>query len=372
MKKLVTKSYPAAAHDYKEKLVPSSHGAAAYDFLATISTSMVLADRSKRDLRTLPKAHLHVHLEGAMRPETLAELSERHGLPEPLQPDGSFSRFIQLYRAACEGLRAVDDLVRLVREVAEDAAAAGAVWVEPATWLTPSAAARVGVRDEEAMLEVLVDAATRAARETHVGVGLMLSANRVQPPTDAVGLAHLAARHAGRGVVAFGLADDETRAPPEPFAAAFGIARAAGLISAPHAGEHGGPDSVRGALDALGARRIEHGVRAAEEPALLDRLAAEEVCLDVCPTSNVQLHVVASYADHPLQTLLDAGVQVSLNADDPLFFGSGLLEEYELARHTFGLDDAALARIAACSIRASGAPESVKVAAFANIEHWLA
>src|SRR5207249_1427202 len=163
----------------------------------------------------------------------------------------------------------------------------------------------------------------------------------------------------------------ETRAPPEPFAAAFAIARRASLISAPHAGEHGGPDSVRGALDALGARRIEHGVRAVEDRALLERLVAEEVCLDVCPTSNVQLRVASSYAEHPLRTLLDAGVQLSLNADDPLFFGSGVLEEYALARQTFGLDDAALARIAGCSIRASGAPESIKVAALRGIEQWL-
>jgi adenosine deaminase len=332
---------------------------------------MVGDEHERRDLGALPKAHLHLHLEGSMRPATLAELSARYGLPEPLRPDGSFGRFIQLYRAACEALRSADDLVRLVREIAEDAAAAGAVWVEPAAWLTRSGAARVGVRDEAAVLEVLLDAARRAARDTHIGVGLMISSNRVHPPADALALAHLAARYAGRGVVAFGLADDETRAPPEPFAAAFAIARGAGLISAPHAGEHGGPDSVRGALDALGARRIEHGVRAAEDPALLDRLAVEEVCLDVCPTSNVQLRVVSSYAEHPLRTLLEAGVQVSLNADDPLFFGSGVLEEYELARDTFGLDDAALARIAASSIRASGAPESTKVAALANIERWL-
>jgi adenosine deaminase len=325
-----------------------------------------------RDLRALPKAHLHLHLEGAMRPATLVELSERYRLPAPLQPDGSFARFIQLYRAACEALRSPDDLVRLVREIVEDAAAAGAVWVEPSVWLTATEAARVGVRDEEAILEVLLDAARSAARDFHVGVGLMVSSNRVHPPADAVALARLAARHAGRGVVAFGLADDETRAPPEPFAAAFAIARAAGLISAPHAGEHGGPDSVRGALDALGARRIQHGVRAAEDPHLLQRLAKEEVCLDVCPTSNVQLGVSPSYAKHPLSKLLEAGVQVSLNADDPLFFGSGVLGEYELGRQLFGLDDTALAGIAACSIRAGGAPESIKVAALADIEQWLA
>ena len=154
-----------------------------------------------------------------MRPATLAELSDHYGLPAPLQPDGTFPRFIALYRAACEALRSPDDLARLVREIVEDAAAAGAVWVEPSAWLTAAEAARVGLRDEEAILEVLLDAAHRAARDTQVGVGLMVSSNRVHPPADAMPLARLAARYAGRGVVAFGLADDETRGPPEPFAA---------------------------------------------------------------------------------------------------------------------------------------------------------
>jgi adenosine deaminase len=200
----------------------------------------------------------------------------------------------------------------------------------------------------------------------------MVSTNRTRPLEEAVALARLAERYAGRGVVSFGLADDETKGRPEPFAAAFEIARGAGLIASPHAGEHGGPDSVRGALDALGARRIQHGVRSAEDPQLLRRLADTAVCLDVCPTSNVQLRVVESLSAHPLPVLLDAGVNVSLNADDPLFFGSGVLAEYELARHTFGLNDVELARIAASSIRASGAPPALKEKALADIANWLA
>ena len=112
-------------------------------------------------------------------------------------------------------------------------------------------------------------------------------------------------------------------------------------------------------------------MRAAEDPDLLRRLADEGVCLDVCPTSNVHLRVVESLAAHPLPALLDAGVNVSLNADDPLFFGSGVPAEYELARDTFGLDDAALAHIAACSIRASGAPAGLKSKGLIDIEHWL-
>jgi len=307
-----------------------------------------------------------------MRPSTLVDLSEHYGAPPPAPPDGSFETFIRLYRAAAAVLRTPDDYVRLVHEVVEDAAADGVVWLEPAEWLAPGQPERIGLADAQAVLDLLLLAAGQASARTGVAVGLMVSTNRTRPPEDAVALARLAERYAGRGVVSLGLADDETKGRPEPFAAAFDIARAAGLIASPHAGEHGGPDSVRGALDALGARRIQHGVRSTEDPELVRRLADSDVCLDVCPTSNVQLRVVESLAAHPLPALLDAGVNVSLNADDPLFFGSGVLAEYELARHSFGLDDAALARIAATSIRASGAPTDLKATALAGIERWLA
>jgi len=325
-----------------------------------------------RDLRTLPKAHLHLHLEGGMRPSTMAGLLEAAGLPPPPAADGSFDTFVSIYQHACEGLRSPTDLTRLVREVVEDAAADGAVWIEPATWTTPARAARTGLPDEEAVLRVLLEALQGAARDMGIGAGLMMTSNRLRPPAEAEQLARLAARYAGKGVVSFGLADNDATGPPEPFADAFAIARAAGLIAAPHGGELGGPERVRGALDALGARRVQHGVRAVEEPALLARLAHEQVCLDVCPTSNVQLRVVPTIQQHPLPTLLDAGILVSLNADDPLVFGSGLLQEYELARQTFQLSDETLAYIAACSIRASGAPDDLKRTALAGIDDWLA
>ena len=150
------------------------------------------------------------------------------------------------------------------------------------------------------------------------------------------------------------------------------MARDAGLLSCPHAGELDGPASVWRALDALDADRIQHGVRAIEDPALLARLAADEVCLDVCPTSNVCLKVVPSIEEHPLPQLLDAGIRCSLNGDDPLFFGASLLEEYELCRERLGLSDEQLATIARSSIDASGAPAGLKADARAGIDAWLA
>jgi adenosine deaminase len=323
-----------------------------------------------RDLALLPKAHLHLHLEGGMRPRTLQELADEHGMSVPvIRGFGSFPMFAEMYVAACEVLRTPEDLTRLFDETLDDAAAAGAVYVEPAFFL-PHHRHRLG--PEEQVLEMALDAIAGASARTGVAAGLMIAADRTRSPEDAVEQARIAARFAGRGVVAFGLANDEQGHPPEPFEEAFRIARGAGLLSTPHAGELDGPASVRGALDVLGADRIEHGVRAVEDQALLQRLADEQVCLDVCPTSNLLLSVVDDLASHPLIRLLDAGVRCSLNADDPLLFGPGLLEEYQLCRDTMGLSDGQLADIARSSLLASGAPQVVIDEGVAGVDAWLA
>ncbi|MGZ4694479.1 MAG: adenosine deaminase, partial [Acidimicrobiales bacterium] len=322
-----------------------------------------------RDLLPLPKGHLHLHLEGGMRPATLAELAERDGIPvPPVSGFGSFAAFAGMYLAACDVLRSDDDLSRLVHEVVDDAAMAGAVWIEPAFY-APHHLDRLG--PVEHVLEVVLDALADAATRTGVGTGLLVAADRTAGAADAMAQAQLAARYADQGVVAFGLANDESLWPPEPFADAFRVARDAGLVSAPHAGELAGPESVVGALDALGASRIQHGVRAVEDPELVKRLADERICLDVCPTSNVLLSVVPSIDRHPLPALLEAGVRCSLNADDPLLFGPGLLEEYELAREQLGLDDSQLASIARSSIEASGADDDLRATALAGVDAWL-
>lgn len=324
-----------------------------------------------RDLETLPKAHLHVHLEAAQRPATFAELRARYGIPEPPRGDGTFATFLDAAQVVFRALRSADDYARLLREMAEDALDHGAVWLEPSVWITAAQAERLGLSDEEAVLQMLLEVAADASRATGVGIGYQLFANRIYPVEQGLALAHLAARYAGKGVVAFGLASDEARGPAEPFADAFAIARAAGLLSTPHAGEHAGPPSVRAALDLLGANRVQHGVRAVEDPVLVQRLVDEGICLDVCPTSNVLLSVTPSLAEHPLPALLDAGVRVSLNADDPVIFGCTLLDEYELCRRELRIDDTTLARIAADSIRHSAAPASLQADALERIEAWL-
>ncbi|MGW1780235.1 adenosine deaminase [Streptomyces sp. NPDC002143] len=322
-----------------------------------------------RSLASLPKAHLH--LEGAMRPATLAELAGEHG-EQPPDSVGfkSFEDFMPMYGVAArlvrEGPR--ENLLRLVREVVEDAAADGAIWIEPhVNPLTyeddPDAALD--------LLDVVIDEGRHAAARLGIGFGVLVFARRNADPSEAVETAHLAARRAGNGVVSFGLAGDEAQYAPEPFAEAFAIARDAGLISAPHAGELAGPASVRAALDVLGARRIAHGIRAVEDLALIARLSAEGAVLDVCPTSNVALGVVGSLSDHPLPLLLQAGVRCTLNADDPLLFGPGLLDEYETARTTFALTDPQLAAIALISVESSGAPRATVEDAAIRIGEWL-
>jgi adenosine deaminase len=322
-----------------------------------------------RDLADLPKGHLHLHLEGAMRPATLAELAAAAGIEvPPIRGFKSFGAFAGMYDAACGVLQDEAPLRRLVREVVADAAADGVTWIEPAFY-SPRYRARFG--SDQAAVEIVLDELTAAGAALGVGTGLIIAADRTADPAQAVALARLAVSGRDHGVVGFGLANDEAGWPPEPFAEAFRIAVDGGLISAPHGGELEGPASVAGCLDALGAHRVMHGVRAIEDPALVARLAALGTCLDVCPTSNELLGVVSSIEAHPLPALIDAGVRCSINADDPLLFGPGILEEYRLCRDRLGLDDATLAAVARWSLEDSGAPRSLVSSGLAAIDAWL-
>ena len=324
---------------------------------------------SPRSLIDLPKAHLHLHFEGAMRPSTLAELCDRQGMPLPAigRAMGSFAAFQEVYEAARSSLTAAEDMTRLVHEITEDARRDGAIWIEVG----------VNVRDHLALgapaevLELLVTAGQQAAAANRVGVGWMVTADRTQSPGVAVEQARLAAAFAGRGVVAFGLANDESASPPELFTEAFGVAREAGLLSTPHAGEHRGAESVRIAVHELRADRVQHGVRAIEDPLVVDLLARGQVCLDVCPTSNVCLSVVPELASHPLRRLIQSGIPCSINADDPLLFGPGLLDEYGTCRDVLGCSDEELATCARASVAHSGAPSALKESAASAIERWL-
>lgn len=341
----------------------------------------------RRDLRALPKAELHVHLEGAMRPETLTELCAKHGVERPKDTRGQrfpdFSKFASTYIAACECLRDEEDLFRLVLEVAEDARSYGAQWLEAGLSFTFYASRFGGLGST---LRVLLNAAEEAETKTGVGLGYIVSAERFAPADAAEKMAEVVRDlvmggqskiHGRPGIIGFGLHADERGNPPEPFAKAFARACVGGVKALPHAGELApfpgkGPASVRFCVDALNAHRIAHGILAMEDEDLIRHLAAKGVCLDVCPSSNYLLSVVDSLADHPLPTLLSKGVACTINSDDPLLFGCNLLGEYEVCRREMGLDDDLLAACAQASFQHSLAPDAIKEQGLAGIKAWLA
>ncbi|MFE7410228.1 adenosine deaminase [Streptomyces laurentii] len=334
-----------------------------------------------RDLSTLPKAHLHLHFTGSMRPSTLLELADKHGvhLPEVLRggtppnlratDERGWFRFQRLYDIARSCLREPEDIQRLVREAAQEDVRDGSGWLEIQVDPTSYAPLLGGLIPA---LEIILDAVDAAARDTGLGMRVVIAANRMKHPLEARTLARLAVRYSDRGVIGFGLSNDERRGMARDFDRAFAIAREGGLLAAPHGGELTGPSSVRDCLDDLRAARVGHGVRAAEDPRLLRRLAERQVTCEVCPASNVALGVYDKHEDVPLRTLFEAGVPMALGADDPLLFGSRLAAQYGIAREHHEFTDAELAELARQSVRGSAAPEDVRKKLLSGIDDWLA
>ena len=326
----------------------------------------------RRDLAALPKAHLHLHFTGAMRPSTMIEMARTQGVRLPphllhidaasMPADGrGWFRFQRAYDSARHLVRSEAAMRRLIREAAEDDAAEGSVRMEIQADPTSYAPYVGGITPA---LEIIIDEARAASRDTGVDIGVIVAASRMKHPLDARTLARLAASFAGEGpgdVVGFA-----------SFAPAFRIARRAGLVGVPHGGELLGPSSVREVVSALAPARLGHGVRTSEDPDLLKAVVDAGIALEVCPTSNVHLGVYTDFSQVPLPTLLSAGATVALAADDPLLFRSRLVAQYEVARDVFGLSDEALASLARSSIDASLASPSRKAAWKADIDAWLA
>jgi adenosine deaminase len=334
-----------------------------------------------RPLDELPKAHLHLHLTGAMRHSTLVDLARAHrvhlpaALTEEWPPklsgadERGWFRFQRLYDTARSVLRTPADMQRLLTEIAEDERAEGSRWLE--IQIDPSGyAARFGGLTPT--VELVLAAAAEATALTGIGIGVVVAANRTRHPLDARTLARLAVQYAGRGVTGFGLSNDERRGRAEDFAPAFRIAMRGGLLAVPHGGELVGPESVRACLDELHADRIGHGVLAAIDDGLVKRLASQAVTLEVCPSSNVALGIATRTRDVPVRRLFEAGVRIALGADDPLLFGSRLVAQYGIARRQHGFTDAELADLARMSVLGSAAPDAVRVDLLAGIDAWLA
>jgi aminodeoxyfutalosine deaminase len=286
---------------------------------------------------TFPKIELHVHLEGTVRAATLLDIARRNDVPLPADTvEGlrsmyeftDFRHFLKVWGLTTGALRTARDFSQVVVDYAAEAARHGAVYLEGI--ISPSEHVERGCSWDEVMTG-FCDGAEQA-RELHgVHVRLTPDVNRSYPAEAAELTARHAVRYADRGVVGLGLGGPEAEYPPEPFARAFAIARDAGLGSVPHAGEAAGPASIRGALDALHADRIRHGIRAAEDAGLVRELADRGIVLDVCPVSNLRTKVVAALAQHPLPALVAAGVPCSVSTDDPAMFDTDLTKDYAAA-----------------------------------------
>jgi adenosine deaminase len=315
-----------------------------------------------------------------MRHSTLLELAARDGiaLPDALveewppqlsaADEKGWFRFQRLYDVARSVLRTEDDVRRLVREAAEDDVRDGGRWLE--IQVDPSGyGARFG--GVTAFTDLVLDAVRDASRATGLGMAVVIAANRTRHPLDARTLARLAVQYAGRGVVGFGLSNDERRGSTDDFAPAFRIAERAGLLLVPHGGELLGAGAVRACLDVLHADRLGHGVRVTEDPALLARAVESGVAFEVCPVSNVSLGVYPDLGSVPLPQLMEAGAAVALGADDPLLFGSRLAGQYATMRAAHELTDEQLAQLARSSFAASAAPEDDRRAWMAEVDDWL-
>jgi adenosine deaminase len=327
-----------------------------------------------RDLRALPKAHLHVHLESAVRWPTIEEISAANGQPFPAHltaGDHAFPDFADFFRQndmvrAC--LRRAGDFRRIAYEYCADEAAQGTRYAE----LTFSAAAhgeRVG--DLEMPLYAVLEGLALGQQRYGLECRLILDHSRRRPVARAWRTLELAQRYAADGVVAVGLAGDEDF-PAAPFVEVFDAARRAGLRVVHHAGEACGPASVREAIGPGRSERLGHGIRVLDDDGLVAEVRRRAIALEVCPSSNVALGFAPSWAAHPLPRLRAAGLVVTLNTDVPALVGTALAEEYRRARRVFGYDDEVLAELARNAADASFAPTATKARLRAGIDEWLA
>jgi adenosine deaminase len=319
-----------------------------------------------RDLRELPKAQLHLHLTGAMRPATLTELAGRHGItvPPPLPTAaGTWADFQDRYDASRAALRTPADISRVIAEAATDDAADGCRWLEVQVDPTSYAPVFGG-------LEAVLEAVLAGAAAAPIPVGVIVASSWTRPPAHAETLARLAAKYAADGVVGFGLSNDERGGVVADFTPAFRVALDAGLLAAPHSGFYTPAEHVRQCVELLGATRIGHGTSAAADPLVVDLLAKRGVALEICPTSYPPFGV-HELSTIPLKTFMAAGVPVALSTDDPLLFGVGLTGQYEICRATVGLTDEELASLAASSIQASAAPSDLKTRLLSEVATWL-
>jgi aminodeoxyfutalosine deaminase len=326
----------------------------------------------------LPKAELHVHHVGSASPRIVAELAARHPDSKvPADPAAladfytfrDFAHFIEVYLSVVDLIRDAEDVRLLTFEVARDMARQNIRYAE--LTVTPYSSTRRGIPGE-AFMEAIEDA--RKAAEAELGVTLRWCFDIPGEAglASAEETARLALDLRPEGLVSFGLGGPEIGVPRPQFKPYFDRARAAGLHSVPHAGETTGPLTVWDALTHLGAERIGHGTSAAQDPRLLAHLAEHRIPLEVCPTSNIATRAVPTLEEHPIRAMVEAGVPVTVNTDDPPMFGTDLNTEYAVAARLLGLDRAGVAALARTAVEVSFLDAPGKARLTAEIEAYTA
>jgi len=316
-------------------------------------------------IRSLPKAELHLHIEGTLEPEMMFDLAARNGIDLPyatideVRAAYEFSdlqTFLDIYYQGAAVLVTEEDfydlMVAYLGRAARDGVRRAEIFFDPQTHT-----------ERGIEFPVFMTGFTRAIRYAEerwgISAALIMSFLRHLPGDDAIGIWHEAQPFFDQ-IIGVGLDSAEVGNPPEWFAQAYALARAAGQHAVAHAGEEGPPSYITGALDTLHAERIDHGVRCEEDPALVERLVREQIPLTMCPLSNVKLRVFDRLEDHNLKRLLDRGVRVTINSDDPAYFGGYVLDNYAATAEALNLSRKDLVTLARNSIDASFLPDENK------------
>lgn len=340
-------------------------------------------------IQNMPKAEIHIHLEGSIQPATVLKLAERHQQLDTLPGDTvsalekwfsfkDFLHFIEVYVAISNLIRSDEDFELIAYECGADMAAQNIRYREvTVTPYTHTHILQNGLTID-GILAGLTAGRQRAKADFGVEIRWVFDVprnfafqnGRYNPESANVTLAHALAGQ-NQGVVGFGLGGNEVGCPPEPFAHAFKQAKEAGFLSVPHAGETMGADSVWGSVRDLQADRIGHGVRAIEDHNLLALLKDKQIPLEVNPTSNECLHIYPSFADHPFPKLDQMGLMVTINSDDPPLFNTTLVREYERVADEFGYDAPNLIRIARNAFVVAGVGSDVKKQLLAEFDTWV-
>jgi len=315
-------------------------------------------------IQALPKAELHLHLEGTVTPETLAELRQRHGKANTLSEAQAlyqykdFLGFLMAFKALTEDLQTPEDYelitYRLMEQLKSENVLHAEVYVSVGVCLWRK-------QNFDAIFEGLERGRARGERDFGVSLLWIFDAVRQFGAESAQKVFELAVKYRDRNVVGVGIGGDEKKGPAELFREQYAHAAKRGLRLTAHAGESDGPESIWGALN-LGAERIGHGLTAIEDQELMEELSTRQIPVEICLTSNLRTGCCTNLHDHPVRRYFDHGLMITLNSDDPAMFGSTLNQEYELAQKEFGFTDEHLRELARNSFEASFLPAEKKIA----------